>query len=355
MTETGHKNRPSGLKRFFSALLFPAALFAVILLLGRLTEPKYASGEVVEGSLIGTYYEHASSPHEVLFIGDCEAYEAFSPVALFNEYGVTSYIRGTAQQLIWQSRQIFEETLTYETPKVLVLAVCPLRYGEPQKEAYNRMTLDGMKLSIYKLRAIEDGLTEGETLLSYLFPLLRYHDRITELTEEDFEYLFKRPELSFNGYLMHTETVPYSWLPTTRPETGSLPASSMEELDIIVSLCREKGIRLILVKSPALYPAWSEKWDAELEAYANEKGVTYVNANDFETETGIDWSTDTMDGGMHLNVEGAEKLTQWLYRTCLAEAGLTDYRNHENVSKEYAALTERYEAAKANGTTEVSS
>ena len=91
---------------------------------------------------------HCSCHNDVIFIGDCEVYENISPVTLWQEYGITSYIRGSAQQLIWQSYYLLEETLRYETPKVVVFNVLSMKYNEPQNEAYNRMTVDGMKLCI---------------------------------------------------------------------------------------------------------------------------------------------------------------------------------------------------------------
>lgn len=321
------------------------ALLLLIWLLGRLVMPKYDS-EITEGALIGAYYE-SDSPHEVIFIGDCEVYEGFSPVTLFNEYGISSFVRGTPQQLLWQSRYILEETLDRETPRVIVLSICAVRYGEPQSEAYNRMTLDGMKWSRSKLRAILAGKTDEEQVITYFFPLLRYHERITELTGADITYLFKRPDIGFNGYLMHTQTEPYVWLPADTGIAAPISERCWQELEAIVALCREKGVTLILVKSPSLFPYWPESYDEAVRAFAEEHGVLYLNANDHETETGIDWSTDTCDGGMHLNVIGAEKYTRWFCEKALLPLGLTDFRDDAAVAAEYGALSERYEAAKA--------
>ena len=39
--------------------------------------------------------------------------------------------------------------------------------------------------------------------------------------------------------------------------------------------------------------------------------MTYLNFIPLAEEIGIDWSTDTYDGGVHLNVYGAEKLTRY--------------------------------------------
>ena len=55
-------------------------------------------------------------------------------------------------------------------------------------------------------------MTEEESFLSYVFPLLRFHSRWKELSAEDFTYLFSKPTLSHNGYLMQTGVVPKGFL-----------------------------------------------------------------------------------------------------------------------------------------------
>ena len=66
-------------------------------LLQRLLMPKYAS-DVVEGALIAEYYSEEKD-HDVIFIGDCEVYENFSPAVLWRDYGINSYIRGSATRI----------------------------------------------------------------------------------------------------------------------------------------------------------------------------------------------------------------------------------------------------------------
>ena len=331
-----------------------AALVLVALLvwgLGRLVRPKYASGITLEGSMVENWYDHVGEGHQVLFVGDCEVYESFSPVTLFNEFGATSYIRGSAQQLMWQSYYLLHEMLQAETPRAVVLSICSLRYSEPQSEAYNRMTLDGMRLSRDKFEAVRASLMADESEISYYLPLLRYHDRLFELTAEDARYLFKGPELTYNGYLMRTEQVPYTRLPAApalrEAVFGDKP---VEYLDKIVALCKEKGIELIMVKSPCLYPAWYDEWDAWLTDYAEKNGVAYINAIPLMDQMGIDLTTDTYDGGIHLNVYGAEKYTRWL-GAYLSERGLIeDQRLDPIAAARYSDLKERYEREKRTKT-----
>ena len=212
--------------------------------------PKYMT-ESLDGALIGEYYRETPD-HDVVFIGDCEVYECFTPPTLWEEYGITSYVRGSAQQLIWQSYYLLEETLTYETPKAVVFNVLSMKYGEPQNEAYNRMTLDGMRWSFSKAAAISASMTEGESFLSYLFPLLRYHSRWNQIRGEDFQYLFYRDAVSHNGYLMQTGIKPKEGadregLPLS---DYTLPAICFEYLEKMRLLCEEKGVELILIKAP---------------------------------------------------------------------------------------------------------
>ena len=330
-----------------------APVFALILAgllvwgLGMLVRPKYASGQTLEGSMVENWYAHKAEGHQVLFIGDCEVYESFSPVTLFDEFGATSYIRGSAQQLMWQSYYLLLEALKTETPRTVVLSVCSLRYAEPQSEAYNRMTLDGMRLSREKFEAVRASMTAGESELSYYVLLLRYHDRIFELTEEDARYLFTGPELSYHGYLMRTEEVPYTWLPTAPVlKDGAFGEKPVAYLDRITALCKERGIELIMVKSPCLYPAWYDEWDEWLTDYAEKNGVEYINAIPLMDEMGIDLSTDTYDGGIHLNVKGAEKYTRWLGRHLQDRGLIEDKRLDPIEAARYSDLSRRYEQEK---------
>ena len=128
------------------------SIIAVLWFLQCLLMPKYMS-DIKEGALISEYYNETTK-HDVIFVGDCEVYENISPITLWTKHGITSYIRGSAQQLIWQSYYILEDTFRYEKPDVVIYNVQSMIYGEPQSEAYNRMTLDGMKFSSSKINII---------------------------------------------------------------------------------------------------------------------------------------------------------------------------------------------------------
>lgn len=320
-------------KTLFRILISCVVLVFVFDVLTRLLTPKYMTS-IQEGAMIREYYKSEHN-QDVLILGDCEVYENISPVTLWEQYGISSYIRGSAEQLIWQSYYLLEDSLKYETPKAVVVNMLAMTESEAKSEAYNRMTLDDMHWSFSKINSIKESMTEGESMLSYAFPLIRYHSRWSDLSMEDVKYLYKRDNVTINGYLMQVGVRPVS----TLPKAGVLADYNFSErnmryLDKIRILCEQKGIKLFLVKAPTVYPYWYEEWDAQLDNYANQYGIPYINMIKYANEIGIDYSKDTYDYGQHLNVEGAEKYTKYLGNILVQQANLTGHKGdavYENV------------------------
>ncbi|MEE0966379.1 MAG: SGNH/GDSL hydrolase family protein [Bacilli bacterium] len=315
--------------------------------LQQLLIPKYIS-DVIEGNLIESYYDEEVKDHDVLFVGDCEVYENFSPITLWQEYGITSYIRGSAQQLIWQSYYLLEDTLRYEKPDVVVFNVLSMKYDKPQNEAYNRMSIDGMEWSKSKWDNILASMMEDESIIDYIFPLLRYHTRWSELTEDDFQYAFStKPKQFHNGFIMRADVLPV----TTIPEANKLAnyefgENSYKYLDMMTKLCKENDIELVLIKAPSLYPYWYDEWDQQMVEYADENDLYYINFLDYIDEIGLDFSTDTYDAGLHLNLSGAEKLSQYFGKLLQDKYKIEDKRNDEDCQKIWDEKVDFYEEMK---------
>lgn len=319
-------------KKWIRIVLTTIFVVGTLYLLQCLLVPKYASS-VVEGNLIAEYYQEEMD-HDVLFIGDCEVYENFVPARLWEEYGINSYIRGSAQQLIWQSYYLLEDALKYEKPDVVIFNILALKYNEPQNEAYNRMSIEGMKWSKSKVGAINASMMEDEQFLDYVFPILRYHSRITDLKAEDFKYLFSRPRVSHNGYYMRVDTKPAENVPKGKVLGNyRFGDNAYSYLDKITKLCKDNDIELILIKAPSLYPYWYPEWEVQMEEYAAKHELTYINFLELQEECGLDFSVDTYDAGLHLNLWGALKITDYLGQVLTDDFGLKDRRSDEHLSQ----------------------
>lgn len=433
------------------SILLPVILF---FLLQRLVEPKYdGSGDMpLEGNFTAEYYQETTD-HDVIMVGDCEVYENIDTMYLWKNYGITSYIRGNAQQLVWQSYYMLEDSLKYEKPKVVIYNVQSLEHAEPQRETYNRMTLDGMKWSETKWNAIRTSMCEGENMVDYIFPILRYHSRITSLNENDLKYYWNPKRVSHNGYYMRIDVLPASesdvadtewllgedtadtfaaeesagesgddenggedlwemmededaselseenedsselsededlWAMMEDEDASELgkdedlwtmmedeDASELSEdedseagaedeeteaekedegtvfgempmryLDKMRELCEKNDIQLILMKAPSLSPVWYDSENEQVIEYAEKYHLPYINFYDLLEETGIDYETDTYDGGLHMNLSGADKVSGYLGKVLTTEYGIEDHRSDVKISKVYDKKYQYYE------------
>lgn len=222
--------------------------------------------------------------------------------------------------------------------------VLSMKYDKPQKETYNRMTLDGMKWSKSKIADIWASMTEEESFLDYVFPILRYHSRWNELTADDVKYFWKRDKVTHNGYYMRVDVLPAENIPEGKVLADyTFGENAYDYLDKMVALCEENGVELVLVKAPSLWPYWYDEWDAQMEAYAREHDLKYYNFLELTDEIGLDFNTDTYDAGLHLNLSGAEKLSSYFGGILTDECGLCSRRGEEELEASWEEKISRYE------------
>jgi len=331
--------------RIIKILVAIVAFILVFISLQRLLVPKYASF-ALEGGLIREYYD-SSMDQDVIFIGDCEVYANFSTIGLWEEYGITSFIRGSPQQLMWHSYYLLEDTLHHASkkPQTVIFNIMSMQYGEPQYEPYNRLTLDGMRMSATKLRAIEASRLEDEDRLSYILPILRFKDNWRELGSEDFRYFFHDPQASISGFMIRSDTVPVSFIPDPLLRANyQFEEKAYYYLERMVELTREHDIDLILIKAPNLYPYWFEEWDEQIIAFAEENDLLYINFLDHIDEIGLDWDKHTFNAGSHLNVFGAELMSKYFGKILQDEYALQDRRSETETAENWNKMAEQYHA-----------
>ena len=157
---------------------------------------------------IETFYAQPRDSIDVLFLGTSSFRNGFSPITIWEETGITSYLRATAGQLPLVSYYYLLEALEYQQPKVVVLEGASLFSNSDvdKNESAIRKSVDPMRLSRTKLMLIRDvvSASKNQTFVSYIFPLLRYHDRWKELERLDFEYRQIDQYDPFRGTVPHT-------------------------------------------------------------------------------------------------------------------------------------------------------
>lgn len=116
-------------------------------------------------------------------------------------------------------------------------------------------------------------------------------------------------------------------------------------MDEILELCKEKEVSFFLYSAPSPVNYNYRRHNA-LKEYAREIGVPYEDLNLKAKKIGIDWEMDTMDRGDHLNLAGADKVTEYLGRIWKETFDLPDRREDPEYSqwqKEAREYTQRAE------------
>ena len=128
----------------------------------------------------------------------------------------------------------------------------------------------------------------------------------------------------------------------------ALPDVCFRYLDGMRTLCEERGVELILMKAPSLYPSWYEEYDAQIRGYAEKYGLAFYNFPDRAEALGIDYALDTYDGGYHLNEAGAVKLSAAFAEILAERHGIPDRRGDPGIRSEYDEKLARYDQAVAD-------
>lgn len=322
----GHKSN-----RLIKSLGFLTVLGLLLFYANAVFTPKWRTGLYHSAATITGFYTEPRRTIDVLFLGSSHIECSISPLSLWHNEGITSYSMATPLQSPLMSYYYLREVLKYQDIKLVAIEP-KLLYREQNVDAHEesyRNTLDYMRLSLNKVQAAADivSYSENQTVLGYVLPLLRYHSRWNELSAEDFE-LNPLPEHSLKGFVpIYTFTNADSATAelASENELASFTAFGMDYMDRIAKLCQERGIILLLVQPPET--GWNPTMSVVLGQWAEKRGLPIIDYNTPENLTALDLQLEVhYFHPTHLNIYGAEVLTEHLGDYLAEHFELTDHR-----------------------------
>ncbi|MDD4844241.1 MAG: hypothetical protein PHU31_07910 [Anaerotignum sp.] len=289
-----------------------------------------------ESDEIHAFYDESKDSIDVLFMGSSPILRGVSPMVMWEQEGFTSYIRASALQAPVVTYGLLGESLEYQSPELVVLSCDNIfqAYDYVEREGDLRRGLDGMKLSKYKFQIVSEvtAADDRQTLLSYMFPLFRYHERWKEIDWAEakpiplMEHSFKKG----NVYLRGGEPQAY---PENFMEPSGTPAPAFDEdtkgyMEKTIQLCKDKNIPVLVLHLPKM--SWSYEQSLAMEEFAKEMGVDYLDCDQEEirSQLNLDPAVDYYDQG-HMNLIGSIKLSQWFGNYLDGIYDLPDHKNEE--------------------------
>ena len=316
--------RDSSMRKWMTLTAF-FLLFAVLFLfLQAVFMPKWTGG-LAATSVIDGFYAEDPDALDVVFFGTSHQVCGISPMELYEKKGIRSAVLATGNQPMQSTYYWIREAHKTQKNMVAVVDLWSLLFQDQVTDEVVRQSIDDMHFSLNKMEAIGTlSKTYGMDALDMIFPLLRYHGRMKELTAEDFSYLTEDHHQLWKGHypIAGCAYMPYDGLApeSIEKEGKTLPVKeeNAEYLFRIADYCKKEDIPLVFVKLPVA--TWTPEQHRTLVAYTEKTGVPFLDMNvrPYYCTIGLDSSTD-YQGEDHLDMMGAVKVTDAVGEYLLSE------------------------------------
>lgn len=256
------------------------------------------------------FYQNEENTIDALFLGSSHMFTGVNTGVLWDEFGISAYDLGGADQPFWNTYFFLEEALKTQSPKVIVVEIYSAAIQEGHyQHMWALENLYGMKFGRDFIDAVMESAPE-EDWENLLNPFANYHSRYSMLSEEDFRY--KERMSHYKGFISRYGTNPLETPDISMVTELQPPNEKMADYMIkIIDLAKEEGIPLVLVCAPYAINAEQQKIFNCFYQYAEENSVPYIDFNKCYNAVGIDFKQDFFDWS-HLNEKGNEKYTKYL-------------------------------------------
>lgn len=265
-----------------------------------------------------TYDSIPEDTVDVLFIGARSAWNGISPLTMWQQNGMTSYVFA-ALSCPPQVRYLeLKDALDRQHPKLVFISPQFLASEDKEIQLRALQSMTNRKLTFNKaLTGVYLEQDHGESIgVNALLPLLAYHDNWKNIDEANFVseadgyYMGQRCWIFQNGRFYDTadDIAKRTNLDADRKyKRNEISAKYYRKM---IELCKANGIQPILITLP-IYKGFAGH--AATSDFAKEEGVRYLDLNEPEylRAIGLDNTVDWRDS-IHLNFWGSVKFSKWL-------------------------------------------
>ncbi len=302
------ENNKTTLQNVTKCIVFILLLAMLLMGVSYLMAPKDNTKESgITNPNANGFYSEPKNSIDVVMIGNSDAYSGFSPMELWNACGYTSYVSAEGLQVPAGSLAMLKRILDYQKPKLIILET------------------DGM---FTKTDASQNIINAFNAVLGEPFSVFRYHNRWKKLKWKD---IFRKPFYTAHcitkGQMLSNKVKGYTggeYMVET-DKRAKIPGSSIIAVKQMQKLCEEKDMDLLLLEMPS-ESSWSYKRHNAVKDFAEEHNLPFVDLNLDRDRFDFDWTTDSRDGGNHLNSAGARKVTRFIGEYLKEHYDLPDHR-----------------------------
>lgn len=274
------------------------------------------------------FYKEEKNSLDAVYIGASNTYSFWLPTLAWNRYGIAVWPLSSPDQPFEFAEHIIREARKTQPDALYVIPVNALNSEITDTDLHR--AIDDMPLSWNKLQFVNAmgrmADLDWTGRLEYLFPLIRYHSRWSELREIDFQKELDNLKggSTYNSFLHTSKDVSSSFRTTVR--YGELYETTQKALDSLLEYCDAERLNVLFVVSP----------NADTDEYhwaqintvlqtVQSRGYPALDMHLFMDDIGLDRTKDYYNAA-HTNIHGAIKVTDYLSRYLVENYDFIDKR-----------------------------
>ncbi|MCR4781480.1 MAG: hypothetical protein K5851_01840 [Lachnospiraceae bacterium] len=237
---------------------------------------------------------------DVLFLGDSECYTSYSPMQIWGEKGITSFVCAQSGQTPGESFHLINLALKQQMPKVVFME---------------------MNLYFQYSGAIPAAKDLFVNTVNDFYSVVSYHS----VWKSAFDVKEKNSQ-SFKGFNVYSGVIPSQYpadYMNISKENCKMSFYNKMMLMRTVNKIKSHNAKIVFYSAPSPKNHNMEKHNV-IASLAKHYNVPYIDLN-LKPEVGIDLNKDILDGGDHINISGAEK-TSTYFAKYLIQYNLRDKR-----------------------------
>lgn len=236
--------------------------------------------------------EEKENSIEIACIGNSNLYSGFSPLDLWNEYGYTSTVCASARQTIEESHHFIQQIFKTQNPKLVIIETDMLFDHNPNEENFCE-----------KSYQIQDFLRRTNPILlrqdvMSLVSILNNSEK-QKINTHGYRYSSKICKIKYENYMKKTRN------------SEKITYDNKERMDKLIDLCQANGTKVLLIEMPSI-SSWNYERHNRVTAYAEEKGIDFIDFNLLYDKLATDPTECYRDKGNHLNYNGAKAVTSYI-------------------------------------------
>lgn len=279
------------------------------------------------------FYEEPKNSLDAIYVGASNVYYYWQAPVAWADYGITVWNYNSGAMPAEAVPFLMTEARKTQSNPLFIVNLNMFHEKLLDVSKIHRVT-NYLNLSFNKINMInslaDDAGIKGLEKLEFFFPIIRFHNRWSELSSLDFTKSLNGMKIGlYNTFFTKTANMEKRY--KVFYEEADLGDIQKKNLYSLLDYCDENDIRALFVIVPQVYSANDPlgKQLNTMKRIVEERQYDCIDLSRLLDEIGIQTDSDFRDR-LHLNVHGAIKYTEYLAQYLKEHYGFEDKRNRSD-------------------------